>query len=190
VGTGPFALGLAWCVLGAGYYLLGEYKTARDHAEKGLMLQKEGGVPSMLPLCYWILALIHSALGDLENAEDCAEEAVKLAKEYNVKSYEGTAWITLGSVMGKADPTQIDVAEKHILHGISMLEELKAKAFYAQGYLFGGELFADAGQRDKAIENLKKAEAMYQEMKVTPKSHWLTRTREALNRLESNPRVT
>ena len=148
------------------------------------MLQKEGGVPSMLPLCYWILALIHSALGDLENAEDCAEEAVKLAKEYNVKSYEGTAWITLGSVMGKADPTQIDVAEKHILHGISMLEELKAKAFYAQGYLFWGELFADAGQMDKAIENLKKAEAMYQEMKVTPKSHWLIRTQEALGRLQ------
>jgi predicted negative regulator of RcsB-dependent stress response len=89
----------------------------------------------------------------------------------------------LGSIVGKADPAQIDVAEKHIGQGISILEELKLRAWYAQGYLFLGELFADAGKKDKAIENLKKAEAMYLEMKVTPKSHWLTRTQGALTRL-------
>jgi hypothetical protein len=39
------------------------------------------------------------------------------------------------------------------------------------------------------LENLKKAEAMYLEMKVTPKSHWLTRTQEALRRLDPAPGV-
>ncbi len=62
------------------------------------------------------------------------------------------------------------------------LEELKARAMTAQGYLFLGELFADAGKKDVALENLRKAEAMYLEMKVTPRSYWLARTREALDR--------
>jgi tetratricopeptide (TPR) repeat protein len=176
-------IGLAWSQLGAGYYLLEEYETARNHAEKGLELQKEVGMPIGLPICYWILALIHSALGDLKNAKDCAEEALKLCQEFKYRSVEGWAWMALGSIVGKADPAQINVAEKHIRQGISIHEELKAKAFSAQGYLSLGEVFADAGQRDKAIENLKKAEAMYLEMKVTPRSHWLTRTQQALERL-------
>jgi len=53
----------------------------------------------------------------------------------------------------------------------------------AQGYLSLGELFADAGRNEEALENLKKAESMYLDMKVTPRSHWLARTREALGRL-------
>jgi len=183
------AIGIAWSQLGAGYYLLGEYETARDHAEKGLKLQREVGVPSVLPLSYCFLVLIHSALGDLENAKDCAEQALKLSQEFNTKAWEAWAWIVLGSVMGKADPAQIDVGEKHICQGISICEELKTKALSAQGYLSLGELFADAGKKDKAIENLKKAEAMYLEMKLTPRSYWLARTREALDRLELGARV-
>jgi len=38
---------------------------------------------------------------------------------------------------------------------------------------------------EEARENLKQAEAMYLEMKVTPKSYWLKRTQEALAKLES-----
>jgi len=56
-------------------------------------------------------------------------------------------------------------------------------------YLFLGELFADAGQRDKAIENPRKADAMYLEMQVIPKSYWLKPTQELLARLEPVPRV-
>lgn len=125
------------------------------------------------------------ALGDLKSARDCAEEALKLSQEFNEKQYQGFAWMTLGSIVGKADPAQIDVAEGHIRQGISILEELKAKGIYVGGYLSLGELFADAGQRDKAIENLKIAEAIYLEMKVTPKSYGLTRTQAALKRLTS-----
>jgi len=39
------------------------------------------------------------------------------------------------------------------------------------------------------LENPKKAEAIYQEMKVTPKSQWLIRTQEALRRLDPAPGV-
>ena len=52
----------------------------------------------------------------------------------------------------------------------------------AYGYLFLGEVFEQAGRRDEAIENLKIAEKMGQEMEM---GYWLTRTREALARLEN-----
>jgi hypothetical protein len=52
------------------------------------------------------------------------------------------------------------------------------------GYLYLGEIIEYADRREKALENLSKAEQMYQEMEVGPQSHWLTRTREALARLE------
>jgi len=48
------------------------------------------------------------------------------------------------------------------------------------GHLCLGEIYADNGQKEKALENLKKAEAMYQEMKM---GLWLGKTREILNRL-------
>jgi hypothetical protein len=60
---------------------------------------------------------------------------------------------------------------------MTILDELKIKPFYAQGYLFLGELHAGAGQKEKALENLKKAEAMFQEMGM---DYWLARTKNLL----------
>jgi len=48
--------------------------------------------------------------------------------------------------------------------GIRILDELKIKTAYAQGYFFLGELYVDTGRRDKALENSKRAEVMFQEM--------------------------
>jgi hypothetical protein len=44
----------------------------------------------------------------------------------------------------------------------SLCDELKIKPYAAQGYLFLGELHAEMGHREKALENLKKAEGMFQ----------------------------
>jgi tetratricopeptide (TPR) repeat protein len=177
-------IGYAWTLSGVGYYLLGEYETARDYAEKGLKTQKEVGLPIAIPYQYWVLALIHLAAGDLEHAKECAEKSLKLSQDFSSKATEGWAWIGLGSIKGKADPTRIDEVQQNIRHGISILEERKGKLWYTLGYLFLGELLADAGRKDEALENLKKAESLYLEMKVTPKSYWLNRTREALAKLE------
>jgi len=73
--------------------------------------------------------------------------------------------------------SQLHKAEEHILQGIKILEELELKPSYAQGYLFLGELYADAGQKEKALKNLKKAEAMFQEMGM---DYWLARTKKLL----------
>ena len=58
------------------------------------------------------------------------------------------------------------------------------RAYSAQGYLFLGELLVDAGQRDAALDNLKRAVAMYREMGVGPR-YWLAPTQAALARLTS-----
>jgi tetratricopeptide (TPR) repeat protein len=172
--------GISCCIKNLYGYIVGGMKSRYHLESKGLKLQKERGAPLLLPVSYLVLAMDHLALGDLKSARDYAEEGLKLSKEFKTKSYEGLAWIVLGSIVGKADPGHIDVAEKHIRQGISILEQREIKAWYALGYLFLGEFFADADQREKAVENLKKAEAMYLEMKVTPKSHWLARTQAAL----------
>ena len=89
----------------------------------------------------------------------------------------------LGSLKGKMEPERIDEAQHQIQKGIMIVEELRQRPLFAIGYLFLGELFADAGRREEALENLKKAEALYIEMKVIPESYWLRRTQEALEKL-------
>jgi class 3 adenylate cyclase/tetratricopeptide (TPR) repeat protein len=180
-----FFVGLAWAFLSGGYYLRGEYETAREHAGKGLSIQEKIGLPFLTAWCYWLLAMILCAAGDLKRARECAEKSLNLAQEHTVKNLEGIAWMLLGSIKGKMDPACINEAQHQIQNGIIILEALRQKALSAIGYIFSGELFADAGRRDEARENLKKAEAMYLEMKVTPKSYWLKRTQEALAKLVS-----
>jgi hypothetical protein len=64
------------------------------------------------------------------------------------------------------------------------LEDCKLKPFSAIGYLHLGEFLASAGRKDEAMESLKKAEALYREMEVTPQSYWLTRTKDAMAKLK------
>jgi tetratricopeptide (TPR) repeat protein len=70
--------------------------------------------------------------------------------------------------------------EEYILEGIKILDELRLRPFSAQRYLFLGELYADRGQREKAQESLKKAEAMFQDMGM---DYWLAKTQEVFARL-------
>jgi hypothetical protein len=86
----------------------------------------------------------------------------------------------LGRVLGKADPSKIDETKRCILKGIKISEDLKIKAIYPQGYLFLGELYADSGQKHLAIENLKKAESLFQEMGM---DYWLSKTQEVMEGL-------
>ena len=80
-------------------------------------------------------------------------------------------------------PAIIEQSQCQIRHGISILEDCKINGWCAVGYLHLGEFLASAGRKEEALENLKKAETLYQEMEVTPESHWLNRTKEAIARL-------
>jgi tetratricopeptide (TPR) repeat protein len=178
--------GMAWSFLGAGYYLLGDYKAAKNHAKKGLEHQKETGAPVLLSYLNYYLSLAHLSAGHLEEARECAEEALKLSKENEAKLFECFSLMALGRIEGEADSLRIEIAEGSLRQSISLANEMMIKTSSAQGYLFLGEIFEHANRKEEALENLKKAEGMYQGMGVGPRSYWLTRTREALARLEQD----
>jgi len=79
------------------------------------------------------------------------------------------------------EQSQINKAAEYILKGMRILDELKIKPIYVLGYSFLGELYTNVGQKEKALENLKKAEAMYQKMGM---HHQLAQTKKLLETLQ------
>jgi tetratricopeptide (TPR) repeat protein len=173
-------LGPAWIGLGWGHCLLGENQTARKHMEKGLKIHSDAGLSYHLGFYYGLLSIVQFNSGNLKNAQLWAEKALKISQKNHEKWAEGFVGTLLGRILGKSGKSQVDRAEECIVQGIRILDELKAKPAYAQGYFFLGELYADTGQRDTALENLKRAEVMFQEMGM---DHWLEKAQEVLTRV-------
>ena len=164
-----------------GYYLQGELNTALRCAEQGLKMQKDTELPFFLPTHHYNLSSIKFDLGEMSEAEFHVAEALRIAQENNIKQAEGVAWIQLGRIAGRKGGSQLSKAEKHLLNGMKILDEMKIKPFYAGGYLFLGELWAEAGQKERAQESLKQAEELFQQMGM---DYWLARTRNILGRLQ------
>jgi tetratricopeptide (TPR) repeat protein len=174
-------LSVCWSCCAWVYYLLGELETARKHAETAIKIQSETGLPYMLAVPYRVLGVIHLDLGELKNAQSCMEQSLEAAENNNERSEIGVTKLYLGRVLGKARKPQYGKAEKCILDGIRILDELKLKPWTTQGYLNLGELYADRGQREKALETLKKAEDAFREMGM---DCWLRRTQKVLERVQ------
>jgi class 3 adenylate cyclase/tetratricopeptide (TPR) repeat protein len=175
-------LGTGLAALADAYRLLGELGTARKHAERALGVGSDSGLSVAWAQAYYSLTMIYLDSGDLENARSCAAEALKLSQDNNERWVEGESRAALGRILAKADPSQSDKAEKHTLQGIKILDELRLKPLSAQAYLYLGELYADTGHDKKALETLKKAEGMFQEMGM---DYWLAKTQSVLERLQS-----
>jgi len=170
-----FYLPQAWSGLGFGYCLLGELETALKFTEKALKMQADIGFP--VAFIHWCISFVHCDLGNRNEAKLHAEQALKLAQTSHQKYGEGISWLQLGRTLGKMEGSQLQRAQECILQGMKIFDELETKLAYSRGYLNLGELYAGAGQKEKAIENLKKAEAMFQQMGM---DHWLARTKELL----------
>ena len=170
----------AWSFLGYGYNLLGKLNKALECIEKALKIQKDIGLPYFLSLHHFHLSMVYLDLGNLDEAKAHVEQALKLAQTNHEKHYEGLSWLQLGRTIGRMEKSQLHKAEELILKGMKILEELKLKPWYSLGHLFLGELYADASQKEKAVENLKKAEGPFQEMGM---DYWLARTRKFLAEL-------
>jgi len=143
--------------------------------EKGLKMQMDIGYH--ISFIHWFLSFVYSDLGNFNEAKVHAEQAVNLAQTSHQKYFEGCSLLQLGRTLGKMEGSQFNKAEEHILKGMKILDELGTKPFYAQGHLFLGELYASAGQKEKALETLKKAQVMFQEIGM---DYWLARTRKLL----------
>ena len=90
--------------------------------------------------------------------------------------------ILLGRILGEAEKPEYTKAEVYILQGIAILDELGMRPYSAHGHLYLGELYADTGQKEKALQTLKKAEAEFRHMGM---DYWLAKTQEVLARVES-----
>jgi tetratricopeptide (TPR) repeat protein len=168
---------LSWSGLGYACAMLGNPEGGKRHAEKGLKIHSDSGVEMFLSRAHFQLGWIHLDLEDLKNARSLAEEALRLSKKNNEKLLEGMSWVLLGTILGKTEPLEINKAEEYILKGIEFYRELRTKAYYPLGYLYLGELYLNAGKKEKALENLKKAEGMSREMGM---DYWLGKTQEVM----------
>jgi class 3 adenylate cyclase/tetratricopeptide (TPR) repeat protein len=177
---GYVGVAVGQCALGHVHSFLGDAEHGRRHAEKGLEIYRDIGIETWLSFFYWTTGSIHLDLGDLESAETSMEEALRLSRKNKEKAFEGLALVGLGRVFGKREPRQMERADESFSRGLVILDDLKLKPWYSQGRMFLGEFYLDTGEKEKAMENLKEAEAMFQEMGM---DYWLDRTRTLLERL-------
>ena len=172
-----FFLGLVWTWLGGAYLYSGQTDTALRYAQKGLEMHTDLGLPLFLGSIHWVLSEIHLAFGNLEKALVHAEQAVDLSEKNIEKYFEAESRINLGRIIAATDRKKSGEAREQMLLGVNMLDELQIRPRYAVGLMYLGEIYADAGQKEEALENLKKAEGMFQEMEM---DYWLGKTQEVL----------
>ena len=170
-------LGPVWAWLGHAYLFSGQTDTALQCAKKGLKMHTDLSLPLFLGSFHWVLSEIHLAFGNLEKALVHAEQAVDLSEKNIEKYFEAESRINLGRIIAATDRKKSGEAREQMLLGVNMLDELQIRPRYAVGLMYLGEIYADAGQKEEALENLKKVEGMFQEMKM---DYWLGKTQEVL----------
>jgi class 3 adenylate cyclase/tetratricopeptide (TPR) repeat protein len=176
----PMIIALALCTLGHALSFLGDPETGIRQAEEGLRIYVDSGIEAILPFCLWTMGSIHLDLRDLKNAGDFMEQALSLSRKNREEDREGLALVGLGRVLGKMKQPETEQAQKCFSKGLEILRNLKTKPWYSQGRMFLGEYYLDTCEREKAMENLKEAEVMFQEMGM---EYWLDRTRNLLERI-------
>ena len=77
---------------------------------------------------------------------------------------------------------RIDRFGRSLVHLLKLLDELQLRPWCALGYFDLGGLYADTGQKDKALKALKKAEAEFRDMGM---DYHLRRTQEVLARVKT-----
>jgi class 3 adenylate cyclase/tetratricopeptide (TPR) repeat protein len=179
-GNIDFMLGFGYLFLGWAYLLQEEPESGRKHMEKGLRIATDAGAALNSSLYPLMLGYVHFELGNLKESEKYMKECCELSQVINAKHYYAQAKMWLGRIWSRKGVSKRHQAEECILEGIKMLEGLGLKLQALMGYLFLGELYADSSQKEKALENLKRAEQAYQKMGM---HYWATRTQEVLDRL-------
>ena len=167
---------------GWGHHYHGDFTSAKECADKSIPLLVEYRLVIGLAPAYMLSGAASYALGDVAEARRSLEQAIKAARENNQKHYEGQARLFLGRLTIGEDASQVTLAEKTILEGLKLVEDLQIKPLQAHGHLLLGETYAIAGQKDRALSSLNKARQMCQEMGM---DYYLARAEKALEKLKA-----
>jgi class 3 adenylate cyclase/tetratricopeptide (TPR) repeat protein len=179
-GRTVFMFSVIWTGLGSGYYYLGDLETAKKHIEKGLDLTIGGASEWWKSFHYLYLSKTYFDLDDLKSAQTYIEEALKISQKNGEKHLEGASLVWLGRIFGETESTKNEKAKQYMQKGIKILRELKIRPWYSEGYLYLGELNAKLGNREDALNNLRKAESIYQEIGM---EYHLFKAQEILSKL-------
>ena len=175
-------LGLSWVYLGEAYYLLGELKTARSYIEKGLKIYQDIGILDVFAhITYGWLGMVYIDEGNMEIARNYIEKSLKAAQDRGASYWDAWWRIGLARSYNWTDVSESAQAEANLLQAIDIYSELEMKMFTNIAYSVLGELYADTGQTEKALEILKEAEAAFQQMGM---DYHLRKTQEVLERVE------
>ena len=174
----PIPLSRVFGGMGNAYSFIGDLEHAQKYYYESLNIHKVVGVEIHANM-HLNLSWFCFNTGDMKNAQISSEKALEISQKNDAKHVEGSAVIILGMILSRADISRAEKAEQYIREGIELLEGLGMRPTFSQGYLFLGELYADRGDKMKASETLKNAEAHFDEMGM---EYWLNRTRETLAR--------
>jgi tetratricopeptide (TPR) repeat protein len=114
--------------------------------------------------------------GDLEEALRSSEKALELSLYNNERRYEGLSKIWIGKILGSKEKAQYREGEQLILEGYDILKELCVRPAMAQGHFHLGELYKNSGEGPKAVEELRRAKLMFEEMEM---DYWTVKCQEA-----------
>lgn len=170
-------LGQVWAWLGVSYLWTGQTHNALQCAKKGLKTHTELGLTLFRGSIHSCLSGIYLALGNFKEALAHAEQALDLSRKNNERYHEADSMLALGRATAAANRMKFDEARELMLQGINLFEELQIRPRYAVGLFYLGELYANAGQKEAAIENLKKAEGLFRDMGI---DYWLDKTAKVL----------
>ena len=173
-------LSLSLVGLGRSYHLSGDLEAASEFLNRGLGLIRKLGIKFYLSFHDIFSSMIHYDLKDYGKALSTINNAIKYAHDAYEKHHEGYATLWKGRILWNVDSSKKEEAEQLILQGCQILENLKLMGFYAEGYLYLGELYSTTGRRDKALEYLNKAENCFKRM---GSDYWLAKTHELYGRL-------
>jgi class 3 adenylate cyclase/tetratricopeptide (TPR) repeat protein len=166
--------------------LAGDPQTGSKHAGKGLKISSDAGYSWLRSLHYLSMGICQAISGEFEAARHALEKGLEICRKNCEKITEGSLSIWLGRVLGKRQPPKDEKACNSILRGIRVSEELRHRPDLAIGYFFLGEFYADRDRKEEAVEYLKKALKLFEEMEM---QYWPDEAQKVLSRLQNDNHI-
>ena len=173
--------GYGYCLMGHAAIMLGDHDRGVEYLNKGLEMHENSGVEMMLPASYLWAVRAYKKLGKFKLAKKYAEKSLNLSIKNNDKDAKGYCKVLLGYLSWKVNPDQKSQSLELLEEGMKELDNFKKRPLLALGYLDKGELYQESKEPVKAIENLKIAKTMFQEMEM---DFWLNRAQNMLATLK------